>query len=124
MTLQSIERTFIEKVFALCDYYIKDDVNKHSRHIYDLYMLLPKITFDESFKRLVEDVRTERLKMPKMCRSAEEGININEQLREIVDKKIYKKDYEEITNFFQKDRVDYDEAIGAINKVISLDMFG
>ena len=111
-------------MFALCDYYIKDDVNKHSRHIYDLYMLLPKITFDESFKRLVEDVRTERLKMPKMCRSAEEGININELLREIVDKKIYKKDYEEITNFFQKDRVDYDEAIGAINKVISLDMFG
>ena len=66
MTLQSIERTFIDKVFALCDYYIKDDVNKHSRHIYDLYMLLPKITFDDSFKQLVGDVRTERLKMPKM----------------------------------------------------------
>ena len=89
MTLQSIERTFIDKVFALCDYYIKDDVNKHSRHIYDLYMLLPKITFDDSFKQLVGDVRTERLKMPKMCPAAQAGIDINEYLQEIVDKRMF-----------------------------------
>ena len=114
MTLQSIERTFIDKVFALCDYYIKDDVNKHSRHIYDLYMLLPQITFDDNFKRLVGDVRTERLKMPKMCPAAESGIDINEYLQEIVDKRIYEKDYEEIKSYFQKERVDYDEAIELI----------
>ena len=124
MTLQSIERTFIDKVFALCDYYIKDDVNKHSRHIYDLYMLLPKITFDDSFKQLVGDVRTERLKMPKMCPAAEAGIDINEYLQEIVGKRIYEKDYEEITSYFQKERVDYDEAIGVIDKIISSKMFG
>ena len=123
MTLQSIERTFIDKVFALCDYYIKDDVNKHSRHIYDLYMLLPKITFDDSFKQLVGDVRTERLKMPKMCPAAEAGIDINEYLQEIVDKRIYEKDYEEITSYFPKERVDYDEAIGVIDKIIHSKMF-
>lgn len=123
MTLQSIERTFIDKVFALCDYYIKDDVNKHSRHIYDLYMLLPKITFDDSFKQLVGDVRTERLKMPKMCPAAEAGIDINEYLQEIVDKRIYEKDYEEITSYFQKERVDYDEAIGVIDTIIHSKMF-
>ncbi len=123
MTLQSIERTFIDKVFALCDYYIKDDVNKHSRHIYDLYMLLPKITFDDSFKQLVGDVRTERLKMPKMCPAAEAGIDINEYLQEIVDRRIYEKDYEEITSYFQKERVDYDESIGVIDKIIHSKMF-
>ena len=123
MALQSIERTFIDKVFALCDYYIKDDINKHSRHIYDLYMLLPKITVDADFKRLVEDVRVERLKMPKMCPAAEVGIDINEQLREIIDNKIYEKDYEEITSYFQKNRVDYNEAIGALEKIIRLNLF-
>ena len=117
MTLQSIERTFIDKVFALCDYYIKDDVNKHSRHIYDLYKLLPQITFDDIFKQLVEDVRNERLKMPKMCPAAEAGIDINECLQVIVDKRIYEKDYDEITSYFQKERVDYDEAIGVIDKI-------
>ena len=124
MTLQSIERTFIDKVFALCDYYIKDDVNKHSRHIYDLYMLLPKITFDDIFKQLVEDVRNERLKMPKMCPAAEAGIDINEYLQVIVDKRIYEKDYDEITSYFQKERVGYDEAIGVIDKIINSKMFG
>ncbi len=123
MTLQSIERTFIDKVFALCDYYIKDDVNKHSRHIYDLYMLLPKIKFDDSFKQLVGDVRTERLMMPKMCPAAEFGIDINEHLQKIVDMRIYEKDYEEITSYFQKERVNYDEAIGVIDKIISSKMF-
>lgn len=124
MTLQSIERTFIDKVFALCDYYIKDDVNKHSRHIYDLYKLLPQITFDDIFKQLVEDVRNERLKMPKMCPAAEAGIDINEYLQVIVDKRIYEKDYDEITSYFQKERVDYDEAIGVIDKIINSKMFG
>ncbi|MFR6538817.1 MAG: nucleotidyl transferase AbiEii/AbiGii toxin family protein [Lachnospiraceae bacterium] len=124
MTLQSIERTFIDKVFALCDYYIKGDVNKHSRHIYDLYKLLPQITFDDIFKQLVEDVRNERLKMPKMCPAAEAGIDINEYLQVIVDKRIYEKDYDEITSYFQKERVDYDEAIGVIDKIINSKMFG
>lgn len=124
MTLQSIERTFIDKVFALCDYYIKDDVNKHSRHIYDLYKLLPQITFDDIFKQLVEDVRNERLKMPKMCPAAEAGIDINEYLQVIVDKRIYERDYDEITSYFQKERVDYDEAIGVIDKIINSKMFG
>lgn len=123
MTLQSIERTFIDKVFALCDYYIKDDVNKHSRHIYDLYMLLPKISLDDGFKQLVEDVRVERLKMPKMCPAAEDGVDINKLLQEIVDKKIYEKDYDEITSYFQKERIDYSEAITVIDKVIELGIF-
>lgn len=68
-------------------------------------------------------VRTERLKMPKMCPAAEVGIDINEYLQEIVDKRIYAKDYEEITSYFQKERVDYDEAIGVIDKIIHSNMF-
>ena len=117
MTLQSIERTFIDKVFALCDYYIKNDVNKHSRHIYDLYMLFPKITFDDHFKQLIEEVRIERSKMAKMCPSAEEGVDISKLLQDIVDNKIYEKDYEEITSYFQKDRLEYAEAISVIDKI-------
>lgn len=46
--------------------------------------------------------------MPKMCPAAEAGIDINESLQEIVDKRIYEKDYEEITSYFQKERVEYD----------------
>ncbi len=55
-------------------------------------MLLPKIKFDDGFKQLAGDVRPERLKMPKMCPAAEVGIDINEHLQKIVDKRIYEKD--------------------------------
>jgi len=39
MRVQDIRRTYIDKVFALCDYYMSAETAKHSRHIYDLYML-------------------------------------------------------------------------------------
>ncbi len=123
MTIQSIERTFIDKVFALCDYYIKNDVNKHSRHIYDLYMLMPKIQLNEEFKKLVREVRVERTKLPKMCPAALKGVNINGLLKEIIDKRVYEEDYETITLYFQKERIDYSDAISVVKKIIETGVF-
>ncbi len=123
MTIQSLERTFIDKVFAICDYYIKGDFNKHSRHIYDLYMLFSKITFDNNFKKLVKEVRNERQKKPEMCPSSLKGVDINNLLGEIIDKAVFEKDYEAITSYFQKTRIEYDKAIEALKKVREQDIF-
>ena len=38
--VQALERTFIDKVFALCDYYLSNEVLRQSRHIYDIYKLM------------------------------------------------------------------------------------
>lgn len=123
MTIQSLERTFIDKVFALCDYYIKGDVNKHSRHIYDLYMLMPKMTFDEGFKELVKEVRIERQKKPELCPSSLDGVDINDMLGKIIAEAVYEEDYESITSYFQKTRIEYEKAIEAVKKVIELKAF-
>ncbi len=32
ITVQTIERTLVDKVFALCDYYIEGEIERHSRH--------------------------------------------------------------------------------------------
>ena len=37
MKVQGLDRTLVDKVFAICDYYMQDRVKKHSRHIYDIY---------------------------------------------------------------------------------------
>ena len=37
MKVQGLDRTFVDKVFAICDYYLQDNINKHSRHLYDVY---------------------------------------------------------------------------------------
>lgn len=37
---QALQRTLVDKVFAICDYYLRDEKTRNSRHIYDIYCLL------------------------------------------------------------------------------------
>lgn len=122
MNVQGIDRTLIDKVFALCDYYLQGKTKRYSRHIYDIYMLLPKVKQNEDFKKLVHQVRELRAKMS-ICPSALKGINIPDLLSEIIDKEVYKADYIQITTYFQKHPVEYDVAIGAIKEIIDSRMF-
>ena len=36
MRVQTLERTFIDKVFAICDYYMEGKTYRQSRHLYDI----------------------------------------------------------------------------------------
>ena len=57
MKVQGLDRTLADKVFALCDYYLQEKVQKHSRHLYDIYKLLPLVPQQAEFKILVEEIR-------------------------------------------------------------------
>ena len=122
MNVQGIERTFIDKVFAICDYYLQGKTKRYSRHIYDIYMLLPKITFNQSFKELIKQIRKVRLEM-NICPSASEEINIPKLLNEIIEKEFFKSDYSDITTYFQNHPVSYNKAICAVKIVADSGMF-
>lgn len=122
MKTQSIERTFIDKVFALCDYFLQNKIPSHSRHIYDIYKLLPRINFDENFSNLILDVRDVR-KTSQICVSSDEKYKITDLLKEIITKEIYKKDYENITEKILEESVDYETSITALKKIIEKDIF-
>ena len=122
MNVQSLERTFIDKIFALCDYYIDNDVKLHSRHIFDIYMLLPRMVFDEKFSKLIKEVREHRQQMGR-CPSAAPNVSIPSMLLQIIENRVYERDYESITNYFQKTKIEYNEAIKAIQKVIDAKVF-
>lgn len=122
MTLQSLERTFADKVFAICDYYMEGKVKRHSRHIYDLYMFLPKISLDAEYKELVSEIRKHRAKMS-ICPSAQPEVNVPELLREIIDKEIYKADYKEITTYFQNQPLEYEKAISVLKTILDSGVF-
>lgn len=115
--VQSIERTFIDKVFALADYYLDGRVQMHSRHIYDLYKLYPKITFDNSFRQLVAEVRTIR-RAHVTCLSAQDGVDLPELLRKIVSEDYYKADYNQITDTLLFENLPYSQAITVIHKIL------
>lgn len=122
MTLQSLERTFADKIFALCDYYLEGKFNRNSRHLYDVYMLLPQIRLDEDYKKLVNEIRKHRAKMS-ICPSAQPGVDCIALLREIIDSRAYESDYGEITSYFQNYPVDYETAISALKIILDTDVF-
>ena len=109
MYVQAVERTFIDKIFALCDYFMEGKSTRLSRHLYDIYKLNPLIVFDDSFKMLFEEVRAHRAQMG-VCPSAQPGVNLKKLIKEIGDSDYYKADYESITSYFTSDPVDYDAA--------------
>ena len=122
MTLQSLERTFADKVFAICDYYLQGKTKRHSRHIYDLYMLLPHITLNDEYKALVAEIRAHRAKM-QICPSAQPEVNINEILDRIIQEDVYRADYNEITSYFQNHPIEYNEVISALKEIIKTNIF-
>ncbi len=99
-----------------------DDLKMHSRHIFDIYMLLPKIRFNDEFIQLIKEVREHRRQMGR-CPSSAPNVSIPLLLSQIVENKVYEGDYEDITSYFQKTKIEYNEAIKAIQKVVESKCF-
>jgi len=93
LNVQTAERTMIDKMYALADYYLLNTTTEHSRHIYDIYKLSEIVTVDDTLKELALSVAEER-RPHKMCLSVQNGKNVTEILREVIDKKTYKEDYD------------------------------
>lgn len=119
---QTLERTFIDKVFAICDYVLSDNIVGHSRHIYDLYKLLKVVTLDKNLIALIKEVRDER-KNYDHCYSSKDEYNIQNILKMIIDRKVYYNDYEEITRKVLYDNTDYETSITAIQNIIESGVF-
>lgn len=116
MKVQGIDRSLADKVFAVCDYYLQKRVKKHSRHLYDIYKLLPIVPQDENFAQLVKDVRAERAKT-NICPSAQPDVNLPELLEYLIENEVYREDYETITVKLLEEQISYDMAIEALRKV-------
>ena len=116
--VQAIARTFIDKVFAITDYYISGNLETHSRHIYDLYKIYPTITFDRAFAIMVDEVRKVR-KPHKVCNSAHDGVDLPELLRKIVREDTFKSDYNQITRSLLFEDVPYADAIVTLDSIIN-----
>lgn len=122
LNVQTAERTLIDKVFAIGDYYLSDSIHEHSRHIYDVFKLLNVITLDTCMKELVHEVREER--MPHVnCLSAKNNLDMNVLLQEIVDGAVYKQDYEEVTSKLLFEELDYETCVTALRRIIASGIF-
>ncbi len=120
--VQALDRTLIDKVFAVCDYVIQERIKRNSRHIYDLSRLLTEVSLDGNLKELIKNVRAER-KLHALCYSAQDGANVPQILAKIVKSDIYREDYETITKKMMFKYVPYEEAIKALETIIASGVF-
>ena len=122
MNLQSLERTYIDKVFALCDYYLQGKSKRYSRHLYDIYKLTPLKEVNDGFAVLVREVREHRSKM-RICPSADETVDVPAVILEFCDNSFYREDYQSITDYFAEDTVPYDDVIGQMRTLAASNLF-
>ena len=117
--VQSLERTFVDKVFALGDYYLDNKSERNSRHLYDLSKIKELIDIN-SIDDLIEEVRALRKEKP-VCYSCKDGINMQNILTEIIESNFYKKDYENISSKLiesnEYDKYKYDKVIGILKEL-------
>lgn len=117
LNVQTVERTLIDKLFALGDYYLDNRITGHSRHIYDIYKLSEVVELNNDLKSLAVEVANERKNHP-ACLSAQDGVDIVKLLGEIIDKNVYKYDYENVTKALLFETVEYDTAIKTLKKIL------
>lgn len=61
MNVQTTERTLIDKLFAICDYFERGQVNQNSRHLYDIHKIWSNSKFEKvHFLGLLSDVAFDR----------------------------------------------------------------
>jgi len=110
MNVQSVERTFVDKVFAVCDYKIQNMQDRDSRHLYDICKLLGLVKMDQQLDELIDVVRDDRMQS-KNNPSAQLEYNIPEMLSEIISSRFYEADFKNVTQKLLYEDISYDYAI-------------
>ncbi|MFD1451361.1 MULTISPECIES: nucleotidyl transferase AbiEii/AbiGii toxin family protein [Oceanobacillus] len=121
MRIQSIDRTFLDKLFAVCDYHYDKDYSRKSRHIYDIHMIYKSNQIDTEnllplLKQVIETRRT-----GKKTYSCQVGFRFFDVLQEIINNDAFKEDYETNTSEFLSDYVDYETSIKSLQEIIIKD---
>ena len=117
--MESEAPDYIEK-YGLMPFEMK--VNGHSRHLYDIYKLLPLVPQNEDFIKLVRKVRAVRSESD-VCPSAKEDVNLPELLKMIITENTYRADYMTVTEKLLEENLKYDEVIVALKTISENGMF-
>ena len=114
----TMERTLVDKAFAICDYYLTNKLDRQSRHTYDIYKLLKHVELNDEFIALFCKVKEYRCKLT-TCLSAISKKPLSQLLAELVEQKTFLTDYKEKTFELLYDGVKYEDCIPSIIQLSS-----
>lgn len=123
----SVYRTFIDKLFAIGDYYLSGKSKRYSRHLYDVYKITNVINWSDialiyDLKYLMESVRAERQSY-RNCRSAQAGVSLKGVLHNAMVLDFYKEDYVSNTSIILFETVPYELCKSTILKLLDTSLF-
>ena len=116
ISVQKLERTVVDKTFALCDYYLTGKQRRHSRHIYDLSKILTKVELNEEIARLFHEVRKYRINNP-VCPSSKNGVLLFELFNNIIVEQTYKNDFQTLTRPLLYEEIEYDDCVETLKRI-------
>ena len=116
---QSLSRTLVDKIFAICDYYLSHKCEKHSRHLYDISKILGVIELNEDIVLLFKQVKEYRKNNP-ICLSAKDNVDISNILDEIITNDAYKEDYNNQTARLLYESYPYSKCIESLKQIRKL----
>ena len=123
MQVQALERTLIDKVFALCDYYLQGKSVRNARHLYDIFKIAKGVSINDDFRKLVSEVRTHRQGMKNnIAPAADDSVDITSLIKSFCEEDFYADDYEKTTKNLISDEISYDE-VKAFIQVFTKDLF-
>lgn len=80
------------------------------------------VKLDNDLRELIAAVREER-KPHKTCLSVQDGVDMRALLGEIIDKDVYREDYETVTETLLFEPLPYRDAIGALKRIRDSGLF-
>jgi hypothetical protein len=92
VTVQALQVTLIDKLYALNSNYLKGRVDGYSRHLYDIHRILPQIRFDgELFRLLTEVGKHQRKELAGLKHPIDfDPTGLPASLRKIISEDVYK----------------------------------
>jgi predicted nucleotidyltransferase component of viral defense system len=118
--VQSLERTFIDKLFALADYHLRGEYGRNSRHLYDIHMIFHSKTLDlDSVKSILPQVFKERKAYPDFNPSAFNETKLNEALISVIKDRSFEDDFNQITKNLILDDVGYLTCIKSLRIILN-----
>ncbi|WP_180954558.1 nucleotidyl transferase AbiEii/AbiGii toxin family protein [Bacillus sp. V5-8f] len=119
MNIQSIDRTFVDKLFALCDYHHDKDYDRKSRHIYDIHKIYQSgLLNEEELSSLVGKI-IETRRAGHKTHSCQTGYKPIEALEDIINSAVFEFDYKTNTREFLSKYVDYETAIVSLQEILT-----
>ena len=106
----------MDKVFAVCDYYLSHKCERHSRHLYDINKILDSVELNEEVVVLFKQVKEYR-KGNLVCLSAQDGVNLGDVLDEIINNDAFKDDYNNQTTRLLYELYPYSKCIDSLKQI-------